>query len=324
MVSTKNQQARKGGKNMVRNFNLTGQQRKDLVTKIAEITGAEKKFLGVPSLAYQIGNITVDKNGVLTCDDSEDEFVNTLVWRLEQEGFSSEEAPQTATDAAPEAEGGQEADSPETEPDTGTDEATKPSFSFPLGQHRADSIANLVFTLYSKGDLINKSTGGDFFISEELKDKVKTSNYTKVEAIVDDLKNAGPDDLRGLSFGDGKVTFTGFPETDSSDTLDAWMRLAEAINKASIKQKKVLPKRNEEKNEKFAFRTWLTRIGMNGPELKEHRKIYYANLTGHTAFRTSADEEKWKKRQAEKRAELKAAKEQDNEIVEESEVDDNE
>lgn len=297
---------------MVRNFNVTGQQRKELVTKIAEITRAEKKFLGFPSLAYQIGNITVDKNGVLTCDESEDELMDTLIWRLEQEGFPSEKVAQTASDTAPEPEAEQTADSPETEPDTGADEATealKPDFSFPLSQHKSDSIENLINTIYSKGELLSKSTGGDFFISDKLKDEVKASNYTKVETIVEELSKAGSDDLRGLEFKDGKVTFTGFPETDSADTLDAWMKLAAAINKASIKFKRIQPKRNEETNEKFAFRTWLTRIGMNGPDLKEQRKIYYANLTGHTAFRTPADEERWKARQAEKRAELKAAKE---------------
>ena len=65
-----------------------------------------------------------------------------------------------------------------------------------------------------------------------------------------------------------------------------------------------------DENEKFTFRTWLTRLGMNGPELRAERNILYRNLSGHTAFRTSKDEEKWKARQAAKRAELKAMKEE--------------
>jgi hypothetical protein len=39
------------------------------------------------------------------------------------------------------------------------------------------------------------------------------------------------------------------------------------------------------------------------------RKVLMENLTGHTAFRTPADEAKWKARQAEKREALKTAKE---------------
>ena len=47
---------------------------------------------------------------------------------------------------------------------------------------------------------------------------------------------------------------------------------------------------------------------MNGPEYKTERKLLMANLSGHCAFRTPAEEAKWKARQAEKREELKAAK----------------
>lgn len=47
---------------------------------------------------------------------------------------------------------------------------------------------------------------------------------------------------------------------------------------------------------------------MNGPEFKTNRKILMENLTGHSAFRTPAEEAKWKARQAEKREALKAAK----------------
>ena len=60
---------------------------------------------------------------------------------------------------------------------------------------------------------------------------------------------------------------------------------------------------------KFTFRTWPTRLGMNGSDLKAERILLYRNLSGHTAFRTIADEEKWKARQAKKRQELKENKE---------------
>ena len=89
----------------------------------------------------------------------------------------------------------------------------------------------------------------------------------------------------------------------------AWTTLAASINKACIKQKHVRANRTDETNEKFAFRTWLTRLGMNGPDLKEERGILYRNLSGHTAFRTEADAQKWAARQQEKRDELRRQKE---------------
>ena len=45
--------------------------RKDLVAAIAEVTGFEKKYLGVPKCNYQVGPFIIDKNCELTCDDKE-------------------------------------------------------------------------------------------------------------------------------------------------------------------------------------------------------------------------------------------------------------
>ena len=61
-------------------------------------------------------------------------------------------------------------------------------------------------------------------------------------------------------------------------------------------------------NEKYTLRNWLIRLGMEGEEYKADRKILMENLSGHVAFRTKADEEKWKARQQEKREALRAAK----------------
>lgn len=44
-------------------FNVTGNERKELVTAIAEITGEKPRYKGVPSCAYQIGCFTVDRAG---------------------------------------------------------------------------------------------------------------------------------------------------------------------------------------------------------------------------------------------------------------------
>lgn len=194
----------------------------------------------------------------------------------------------------------------------GNSEPLKAEFSFPLSQHRPESICNLIFTIYSKGSLLSKSTGGDFYISDELKDVLKAGNFKQNVEVISVLKEAGTEDLRGLSFSDTTYSFTGFPETEDTEKIRAWMKLSAAIHQAAIRQKRIQPKRSDEANEKFAFRTWLTRIGMNGPDLKAERQIYYQNLSGHTAFRTQADADRWKKRQAEKRMELKAEVEADS------------
>ena len=176
------------------------------------------------------------------------------------------------------------------------------SFSFPLTAHRPESIINLVSTIYTRGKLLSKATGGRFSATEDLIDRLQVpSGHTTVEAVLGIIREGGG--LEGLSFTEGKVVFNGFPATADEDCKKAWQALSVAINKNAIKQKHVRAKEIDDSNEKFAFRTWLTRLGMNGPELKMERQLLYRNLSGHTAFRTEKDAEKWKARQAAKRRE---------------------
>ena len=47
----------------------------------------------------------------------------------------------------------------------------------------------------------------------------------------------------------------------------------------------------QHENPKFAFRTWLTRLGMNGDEYKAVRKVLLAKLAGNSAFRSPRRED---------------------------------
>lgn len=76
---------------MTINYNVSGADRKKLVQTISEILECDAKYLGVPSCAYQIDYFTVDKNGVLSFDDSADsEEVEQLIEALCERGFEAE------------------------------------------------------------------------------------------------------------------------------------------------------------------------------------------------------------------------------------------
>ena len=84
----------------------------------------------------------------------------------------------------------------------------------------------------------------------------------------------------------------------------------------ALTQKRVQAKKVDETNEKYALRIWLVRLNLNGDECKEDRKILMEKLTGHTAFRTEAEKEKWTKRQLVKKMVLKEAANRTGEITE--------
>ena len=69
-------------------YNATGARRKELVGAISEITGISAVYKGAPTFAYEIGDITVDKEATLTIDFSvENELVMKLMEGLTDHGF---------------------------------------------------------------------------------------------------------------------------------------------------------------------------------------------------------------------------------------------
>ncbi|WP_099205425.1 virulence protein [Scatolibacter rhodanostii] len=66
-------------------FNVTGAERKRLVGIISEILNQPIKYLGMPSAAYEVGEIHIDKQGTLT-----GEVAAELLQHLEKQGFIPE------------------------------------------------------------------------------------------------------------------------------------------------------------------------------------------------------------------------------------------
>ena len=183
--------------------------------------------------------------------------------------------------------------------------------SFPLSKHTVASLTNLICMIHTRGPLISKATGGTFHSDKKLVDDILDrhtfSRPADLIAFVQEL-DGSENGLTGISFDEEKVTFDGFTGVRDQDHLQAFMKLAAAMNKMAQTQKRVQAKETDDGNEKYSLRVWLVRLGLNGPEYKAERKILMANLSGHAAFRTPADEEKWKARQNAKKLALKAAK----------------
>ena len=245
------------------------------------------------------------------------------VWQPETDIFA-EPAPQTAshetdTDLIPDAEYEQEAEE-EAAASLGIREAEETEnfpldaqISFPLYRHTASSLINLICMIHTRGPLLSKATRGTFHVDKELVDDILDRHtFINPDELIrfvqewDGSENA----VKGISFDSEKVIFDGFTEVKDAEHLQTFMKLAAAMNKMAQTQKRVQAKETDDSNEKYALRVWLVRLGLNGPDYKAERKILMEHLSGHAAFRTQADEEKWKARQQVKKEALKAAKAQ--------------
>lgn len=248
-------------------------------------------------------------------DEQESEDADTAEENEPAEGESEEasEPDDTAEDMPEVAEQEEASDTEEPESEDQPDEVPLDlELSFPVSQHNGVTLRNLVNLLYSRGKLIGKATGGHFHVEEGLVEKLKDDSCTfaimNFINAVSDYETEHGAALEGLKITTEKVTFTGFPTAPDHEHLTAFAQLAVLMNQQAISQKRIQAKDVNDENEKYALRTWLLRLGMNGPDFKETRKILMENLSGHAAFRTDEEAQKFLAREKAKRDALKAAK----------------
>ena len=126
---------------MTVNYNVTGAKRKELVQTIANWMGYDAKYKGAPTFAYEIGYITIDKNGALSFDDNADsEVIERLLEMLHDNGF--------------EAEGLPESEAPE-------DTLSGVAIQIPMSDFTETSLQNIFDLVESKGNLIKRALGVD-------------------------------------------------------------------------------------------------------------------------------------------------------------------
>lgn len=128
---------------MKANYNVTGQERKALVKAISELTGDKAVYKFMPTCAYEIGDITVDKEGGVTCDDSEK--LERIIHNLIADGFTAEMDEEVET-----------AEEETTAEDA--DDTTSLTVSLPLNKVAVGNLTNL---LTAKESLIKKALGID-------------------------------------------------------------------------------------------------------------------------------------------------------------------
>lgn len=235
----------------------------------------------------------------------------------EQETSGEAEAEEAREEGENEVEAENAEETPEEEsahPAEGAEEEIPldANFSFQTSQHNGVSLRNLVNLIYSRGVLISKATDGIFLVDKGLVDALKDDSCTYAVAnfihAVREYEEQHGAAMEGLTITEEKVTFTGFPTAPDYEHLTAFGHLAILMNQQAISQKRIQAKEVNDSNEKYALRTWLLRLGMNGPDFKETRKILMEKLSGHAAFRTDEEAQKFLAKEKAKRDALKAAK----------------
>jgi len=235
--------------------------RKDIVQALEAKWGVKAKYLGMPSCAYEItgekGTFTIDKAGrILAPDGREYEMAELAENTLGQEMVETEGEFHACT--------------------------------FPLYGFSAGMLRNLVNMLAGKERLITAAFALerpilDAALAEELEGR-ESDDVDAFVAVWDELEQGRAPGMklsaaeRTLILQMSKLDPTA-EEREAFGVLMVFMvNFAKSIKSASRKTA-------QEENPKFAFRTWLTRLGMNGDEFKTARKVLLAKLGGNSSFR---------------------------------------
>jgi hypothetical protein len=242
------------------NYNVTGDKRKAMVKAISGITGENAVYKFMPTCAYEIGAFTVSKEGVLSFEDSAYDAARNLIDKLQEQGYKPE-TPETDTEPAQ-----------DEEPEGNPQEATGAT----------DAAGDAITREQTEDD--GEATGLSISIPDDFSD-AEFDNLQRLAASKQTLMKAafGSDGI-GISRVDGKVTFSGFTASDGDHTA-AYMQFITLLAKMARTAKRVTARDHDTENPKYAFRCFLLRIGMIGPDYKKSRRILLENLTGSSAFR---------------------------------------
>ncbi|MEQ8198691.1 MAG: virulence-related protein [Clostridiaceae bacterium] len=236
--------------------------RKEIVKTLSEALGVTAKYLGAPSFSYEVKTeaetYTIDRHGNITNLQGSVVTIDEIL----KEEHLEEKIEETTID--------------------------KLELEIPLREHTGKTLMNILNMLYSKQHLIFKAFKlKEPFIEEAFIENLNLKKTETLEEFKEAITEVGAEGCKGITFNfeKGTLTFKLLSENLSHEKISAFIELVSFINVNAKKLKHTSFKQAQEDNPKYAFRTWLTRLGMNGSRYKDIRKTLLSNLEGSGAFR---------------------------------------
>ena len=271
-------------------LNTHPNDRKEMVRSISELIATEATYLYMPTCSYQIGSITVNRDGTIDCED--ETMVETIKPMLIENGWLDDEVETEAP-----------VDSKEIPEDTEPIRVAQMDITMPVENWTVSQLTNLLRMLYSKQYLINRMLNYSMLCIEESIVTAISENPPQTAADFEERiqRSVEADCIRGFRIADGKATLsTPFVQdeptrwTAYADLFKGILKTAETASRISIKRL------DDSENEKYHANSWLMRMGFGGADYKETRRILMGHLTGFAAFKSAADMDAHRKRQAQR------------------------
>lgn len=245
-------------------------ERREVVRAISERLGSPAVYLRMPTCAYRIGDLTVERDGSIASDDGA--LLDGLRPMLMERGWLTEAA-----------DSGAEAPAAETEQET---EGMETELSFPVEDWAVPQLNNLIRVLYGNQHILRRMMRSDaLYIDRQLVERLKEAQTpADFEAELADGRAA--EMLKSCRLREGKLTFEAAPDDLDPARQQAYGALLDAMLRQAKAAKRVFLKEDaDSENEKYRANSLLTRLGFSGPEHKELRRMLMGHLSGYAAFK---------------------------------------
>ncbi len=243
---------------------VTGLERKQLASVIADTIGEQPKYAGVPSFNYNAGGWTVNKQGIVTTPEMgiKEEHV-TLRMVLDALNIA---------EAKPEG---------------------NLTITLSMDGHNGNTLRNLVNLIWSKQTLIQKALARyEVILAASFVKAINAVPIDSLEDFVRVVNNAieageitGRSDL-DIDLVEKTISFSFFNASLDAEEVHAFGVFCWQLNEQAKKQKFSSTKQKETNNDKYAFRCFLLKLGFIGAEYKAERNILLSRLDGNAAYRT--------------------------------------
>ena len=280
----------------------TTNNRKAMAYALAERLGAECRYMGTPTYAYHVGNLTIERDGAIIVEHLE--LLTVTGWLLEH-GYITEPIPMMEQPAA---ESIEEQPAEKTTPDleAAADESITHTCVFlPLSSFTPTGLKNLIRTLYARQRLICEMTRSrDIVIEPEVITTLQSDALTELpilERVLHESIDHGF--IKGIDLEDGRIGLV-FPHDENDPTR--WQHYAKLLT-AIVDKVKATTRVNtvmiepEDSEMKYFCRGFLLQLGLGGAEYKELRSVLLDHLHGFAAFRTTAKMDAHRQKYAELR-----------------------
>lgn len=240
-------------------YNQSGDARKLFVKAVSEVLETKPRYLGMPSMAYEIGFATVTKEGNIELNSrTGSEQVENLVDRLAERGYEPDPAEMPHRSAEDELQNaGQSEEEAQTfealsENTVSVENGASLTVSVPRGLFRDPALENLRRLLVVKHDLICKAL--------------------EIESTAIEVSGEA-------------VSFPWWNRPLEPEQVHVCSQFIDRLCKFAIASKRVTANIKPSRNERFDMRCWLIRLGCSGPEYKALRAAFMKNLVGDAAWK---------------------------------------